>query len=160
MALRFYKKERDISGIFEHLILLAEKAETGVFDSEALIRYDDSVKLLAYEKGLKQFKVLDPAAIVKHLAYDGTKVAANSRRAAGRRFNANNNNNNNSNNNRGGAAASNLPNYGACYKFNLASGDCRRTRCDYRHVCSACGGPGHINADCPNVDRQQGAARK
>ena len=36
MALRFYKKDRDIKGILDHIILLAEKAEPGVFESDAL----------------------------------------------------------------------------------------------------------------------------
>ena len=59
--------------------MLAEKADTGVFESDAIIRY---------ENGLEQFKTLDPAAIVKHLAYDGTKLAANSKKANGKCFNS------------------------------------------------------------------------
>ena len=57
--------------------MLAEKAETGVFETDAIIRS---------ENGLEQFKTLDPAAIVKHLAYDGTKLAANSKKANEKRF--------------------------------------------------------------------------
>ena len=155
MALRFYKKERDITGILDHIILLAEKAEPGVFDNEALVRYDDSVKLAAYEKGLSQFKLLDPAAIVKHLSYDGTKVAANSRRAAVKRFTATKNQSPQAMSRGGGGGG------GPCYKFNFASGGCRRQRCEYRHICAACKGPGHVLDDCPNVvDKHSGGARK
>ena len=153
MALRFYKKDRDIKGILDHIILLAEKAEPGVFESDALIRYDESVKQEAYEHGLDQFKKLDPAAIVKHLSYDGTKSAANSRRASGKRFNSFN---------KAPAAPSsgNSGNPGPCYKFNFASGGCRRPRCDYKHVCSACFRPGHVNNDCQNVDRPSDGSQK
>ena len=59
--------------------MLAEKAETGFFETDALIRY---------ENGLEQFKTLDPVAIVKHLAYGGTKLAANSKKANEKRFNS------------------------------------------------------------------------
>ena len=149
MALRFYKKDRDVSGILKHIILLAEKAEPGVFDCEALICYDDSVKLSAYEKGLSQFKLLDPAAIVKHLSYDGMKVAVNSRKAAGKHVTAVK------------TQASSSFIGGPCYKFNFASGGCRRQRCNYRHICAACKGPGHVLDECPNVvDKHQGRARK
>ena len=142
MALRFYKKDRDIKGILNHVILLAEKAEPGVFESDALIRYDDSVKQEAYELGLDQFKKLDPAAIIKHLSYDGTKVAANSRRANGKRFNTVTKT----------QPSAPLSGGGPCYKFNFAKEGCRRSRCDYKHVCSACFRPGHVNIDCTNVD--------
>ena len=66
MALKFYKRECDLTGILDHIILLVEKAKTGVFDNHALIRRDDSGKLAAYAKGLLQCKLLDPAAIIKH----------------------------------------------------------------------------------------------
>ena len=152
MALKFYKKDRDITGMLEHIILVAEKAEPGIFDNDALIRYDDSVKLSAYEHGLEQFKKLDPAAIFKHLAYDGTKVAANSKRSSGKRF---------PNPPRNQQTATSTPSAaGPCYKYNFASGGCRRSRCDYRHVCSACFRPGHVNNDCTNVDRPGNASQK
>ena len=154
MALKFYKKGRDISGILDHIILVAEKAEPGVFDNDALIRYDDSVKLAAYENGLDQFKKLDPAAIVKHLSYDGTKVAANSKRSSARRVNTSFNKAPSS------SAPSGHANPGPCYKFNFANGGCRRSRCDYCHVCSACFRPGHVNQDCTNVDRSGGSNQK
>ena len=65
MARKFYKKERDILGFLDHMILVAEKAERRVFASEALIGYDESVKDSAKEIGLKAFKKVDPANIVK-----------------------------------------------------------------------------------------------
>ena len=152
MSLKFYKNDRDIAGMLEHIILVAEKAETGYFEHDALIRYDESVKQAAYENGLSHFEKLNPAAIVKHLSYDGTKAAANSKRASGKRFNV------------GGkvqsSGSNSTPGSGPCYKFNFASGGCRRSKCDYRHVCSACFRPGHVNNDCTNVDRSGSGSQK
>ena len=146
MLLKFYKKDRDIKGMLKHSILLAEKADADVFHSEALISYDESVKTLAGEEGITAFSKLDPANIIKHLCYDGTKAA----RAA---------------KNRGFTRAAAPPrasggSTSACFKFNFASGGCRRTKCSYPHVCSACSGPGHVNADCPNVDRSHDKANR
>ena len=83
MLCRFFKKERDINGMLDHFILLAEKAEKDVFIDEALLSYDKSVKDWAKEHGLKKFDTLNPSEIVKHLSYDGTKAGSSklSRRA-------------------------------------------------------------------------------
>ena len=141
MLLKFYKKDRDIKGMLKHSILLAEKADADVFHNDALISYDDSIEALASEEGIDAFSKLDPAAIVKHLSYDGTKAAraAKQRVSSGRQAAAPR------------PASSNTTS--ACFKFNFASGGCRRSKCNYPHVCSACSGTGHVNADCPNVDR-------
>ena len=80
MALSLYKKKRDIRGFLEHVILVAEKADGPLFASEALIQYDESVKSTAKERGLKSFRKIDPANIVKHLSYDGTQLAMNAKR--------------------------------------------------------------------------------
>ena len=140
MMLKFYKKERDIKGMLKHSILLAQKADADVFHNEALISYNESIKTAAGEDGIKAFSKLDPAAIIKHLSYDGTKAA----RAAKSR---------NSNRPTTSSVRASGNTTSACFKFNFASGGCRRSKCSYPHVCSACSGPGHVNADCPNVDR-------
>ena len=149
MVRKLYKKDRDILGFLDHMILVAEKAERRVFASEALISYDESVKDAAKENGLKAFAVVDPANIVKHLSYDGTQVAVNSRR---------------SNATRQSSSASKGPNLNhnfACIKFNFAQGGCKEGRsCRYKHICSACGGSGHSNGDCPNVDRERSSSKK
>ena len=147
MMLRFYKKERDIKGMLKHSILLAEKADGGYFHDEALINYDESIKAAADEEGITSFSKLDPAAIIKHLSYDGTKAARAAR---------------NKGTSKPAAAVSRPSGNGtlACFKFNFASGGCRRTKCNYPHVCSACSGAGHVNADCPNVDRPNDKASR
>ena len=139
MILKFYKKERDIKGMLKHSILLAEKAVADIFMNEALVSYDESVKVAAAEEGIQVFSKLDPAAIVKHLSDDGTRAAKAAKGRASRPSHT--------------AATSNR----ACFKFNFTSGGCSRSRCNYPHKCSACSGPGDVNADCPNVDCQSGA---
>ena len=147
MMRKLYKSERDVLGFLDHMILIAEKAERRVFASEALISYDESVKENAKESGLKAFKVLDPANIVKHLSYDGTQVAVNSRRTNSTRQSS--------------TRTPNLNHNFACIKFNFAQGGCKAGQsCRYKHICSACGGPGHSNGDCPNVDRDRSSAAK
>ena len=144
MARKFYKKERDILGFLDHMILVAEKAEKRVLASEALIGYDESVKESAKENGLKVFKKVDPANIVKHLSYDGTQLAVNSRRPNASRTTAS----------RSSASGPNLNHNFACIKFNFTQSGCKAgSSCRYKHICSACGGSGHSNGDCPNVDR-------
>ena len=147
MLRRFFKKERDISGMLDHFILLAEKAEKDVFIDEALLAYDNSVKERAKEHGLKEFDTLKPSEIVKHLSYDGTKAGSTkvSRKAVRQQASGG----------QGGGTTS-----GACLKFNFATGGCRRSQCNYKHVCSACSSPGHVNADCPNVDRSGRPSKK
>ena len=140
MILRFYKKDRDIKGMLKHSILLAEKADADVFHNDALISYDESIKTAAGEDGIGAFSKLDPAAIIKHLSYDGTKAARAARSRQPTKSST-------------APTRSSGNTTSACFKFNFASGGCRRTKCSYPHVCSACSGPGHVNADCPNVDR-------
>ena len=128
------------------MILVAEKAERRVFASEALIGYDESVKDSAKENGLSAFKKVDPANIVKHLSYDGTQLAVNSRRP----------NTSRNTSSRGSGSGPTLNHNFACIKFNFAQGGCKAgSSCRYKHICSACGGPGHSNGDCPNVDRDR-----
>ena len=151
MALALYKKKRDIRGFLEHVILVAEKADGPLFAAEALIQYDESVKQTAKEHGLKSFRKIDPANIVKHLSYDGTLVAVNAKRNI---FS-------------GGKKTSVAPQKSAgtahdfsCLKHNFTLGGCKSSGCRFKHICSACGSPQHINADCPNIDRSGGSAKR
>ena len=111
-------RKRDITGMLDHFILLAEKAEKDVFIDEALLAYDTSVKERAKEYGLKEFDTLKPSEIVKHLSYDGTKAGSTkvSRKAVRQQASGSGNH--------GGGSSS-----GACLKYNFASGGC---------VCSQC----------------------
>ena len=146
MALYLYKKKRNITGFLEHVILVAEKADGPLFASEALIQYDESVKLTAKEHGLKSFSKIDPANIVKHLSYDGTQVAMNAKR-------------NIQVNKRATGPAPAQKSAGtshnfSCLKHNFTLGGCPKgSACRFKHICSACSAPNHLNADCPNVDR-------
>ena len=139
MALALYKKGKDIKGFLKHLVLIAEKAETGHFDPEALIAYDESVKEAAREMGSKAFAKLDPSAIVKHLSYDGTLAAKNAKKLSAKKAIP-------------AKGAPSSKSSGICLKHNFNSLGCSRgATCFYRHVCSACGGGGHINESCPNT---------
>ena len=143
MALALYKREKDIAGVLKHIILIAEKADKDVFEAEALINYDESVKDSAKEDGIKAFSKLDPANIVKHLSYDGTHQAKNGKGAAAAAKRP------------ASAARKSGARKGACLKHNFDPSGCSRGRdCYYKHACSACGAFGHINDGCPNVKLQ------
>ena len=152
MLRRFYKKDRDLNGLLDHFILLAEKAEKDVFIDEALLSYDNSVKQRAKDNGLKEFSQLNPSEIVKHLSYDGTKAGSTkvSRKAVHQQ-----NQGQGQGQGHGGDSSA-----GACLKFNFSSAGCRRSQCNYKHVCSACSSSGHVNADCPNGDRSARGSKK
>ena len=152
MALALYKKKRDIRGFLEHVILVAEKADGPLFAAEALIQYDESVKQTAKEHGLKSFRKIDPANIVKHLSYDGTQVAMNAKRGI-------------QSSKKAPAPASNQKSAGAshdfsCLKHNFTLGGCRAPSCRFKHICPACASLNHVNADCPNIDRSGGSAKR
>ena len=79
MTLALYKKEKDVKGFLKHQILIAEKADKDMFEPASLIGYDESIKEIARESGSKSFEKVNPATIVKHLSYDGTRAANSSR---------------------------------------------------------------------------------
>ena len=145
MALALYKKKKDIKGFLKHLVLVAEKVDSGHFAPEALIAYDESVKETAREVGIKAFAKVDPSAIVKHLSYDGTLAAKNAKKLAAKK----------------GGQSVQTPkantaskSSGVCLRHNFNSMGCSRgNACFYRHVCSACGGAGHVNEACPNTTK-------
>ena len=82
MTLKLLKKERNIKGLLQHLIMVAEKAETGMFANDTLCSYDEAVRITVSEKGLRSFGKIDPATIFKFLTYDGTVAAEKAKRAA------------------------------------------------------------------------------
>ena len=122
---------------------MAEKADKDMFIDEALISYDESIKEQAKESGIKAFKRIDPSVIMKHLSYDGTKVAAAARRSA-------------STKKQGPAGKGGGQGFGHCLKFNYHSKGCYRGKdCYYKHVCSKCDSPDHGNPDCLGSNRSK-----
>ena len=132
MALKLLRKERNIKGLLQHLILVAEKAETGTFANDPSCKYDEAVRLNANERGLRSFGNIDPATIFKFLTYDGTLAAERARKSV-------------ESTKRQGRGRSSV--MYSCYAYNNASEGCKGN-CGYRHICSSCGAQGHIFADC------------
>ena len=132
MAIALLKREKDISGVLSHMLMIADKADKNVFEPEALISYDESVKEMAKESGIKAFAKIDPSLIVKHLSYDGTKNAKSEKAAVSRKF-------------KPAAGARRAPAGSYCIKHNFEPSGCSRGKdCSYRHICSACYGSGHV----------------
>ena len=55
MTLALLKRKKDIKGLLRHMLLVAEKADRDVFMDETLIEYDESIKDMAKEYGIKAF---------------------------------------------------------------------------------------------------------
>ena len=139
MALALLKRKKNIKSLLKHMLLVAEKADSDTFMDDVLISYDESIKELAKEEGVKAFKKVDPAILMKHLCYDGTKAAAAAKRL---------------NTNKKAPASKGVQSVGHCLKFNYDPRGCMRGKdCYYKHVCSACGSGAHGNPDCPGGNR-------
>ena len=141
MALKLFKKKRNIKGLLQHLVMVAEKAETGMFSSASLCKYDEAVRIAAGEKGLSHFGRIDPTIIFKFLTYDGTVAAEKAKKAVdtGKK----------SGRGRSGGLF-------ACYAHNYSAEGCKGG-CGYLHICSSCGASAHVWADC--TSKKQGRAR-
>ena len=137
MAASLLKRGKDISGFLDHFLMVAEKAESTMFEPITLIGYDESVKESAKELGMKAFSKIDPARIMKFLCYDGTRNAHSAKNAAAKKPS-------------GFKPPPRIS--GVCIKFNSDPSGCPRGKdCPYRHVCQACKVKGHVTEDCPNV---------
>ena len=64
MAVKLLKKERNIKGLLQHLVMVTEKAEKGMFANDSLCRYDEAVRTTASEKGLHTFGKIDPTTSI------------------------------------------------------------------------------------------------
>ena len=144
MAAKLLKKERNITGLLQHLILLVEKADSGMFASDCLCRYDEAVHLTANEKGLRSFAKIDPATIFRFLTYDGTVAAEKAKRSAevGRKS---------------GRGRSSV--MYSCYAYNYDTDGCKGG-CGYRHICCSCGSQAHIFGACPSKKPSGGRHRQ
>ena len=141
MVLALYRKGKDVKGFLKHMVYIAEKAEKCMFDPAALIAYDESIKEVARDCGSKSFEKVDPAAIVKHLSYDGTLAAQNNAKSSAAMEPA-------------AFKPGSKPAGGICLKHNFSSSGCPRgTSCFYKHICSSCHSRGHVSDACTNVDR-------
>ena len=140
---RMFRKGKDIQGFLDHCILLAEKADPGLFRPETLIKYDNHVKCVAAEKGSASFEKIDPASIVKFLSYDGTKGAEKQA----------------SNHSARKSRSSITPN-GTCFRFNFSIDGCKRSSCPYKHVCSTCFSASHIANDCSRKSEAKSSISK
>ena len=124
-----YKKGKRVKGLISHLLVMAEKVESGYYKFECLVGYDDECREVASEKGMGSFGEIRPAAVLRFLSYDSTASARRQQSQGGQQ--------------------SQLKKHearGFCFKFN-ASG-CNSANCQFRHVCMFCGESGHGSQTC------------
>ena len=143
MAIKLLKKEHNIKGLLQHLVLITEKAEKCMFANDSLCKYDEAVRATANEKGLRTFGKIDPTTIFKFLTYDGTLAAERAKHAA----------DSNKKQSRGRSGA-----MYACYAYNNTSEGCKGN-CGYRHICSSGGAQNHLIGVCPTRKPSSGRSK-
>ena len=121
-----------------------EKADSGMFASDCLIKYDEAVRKTASEKGLRTFGRIDPATIFRFLTYDGTVAAEKAKRAP-------------ENGGRKAGRGRSSVMY-SCYAHNYDTDGCKGS-CGYRHICCSCGSQSHIFAACTSKKPSSGRSR-
>ena len=136
---RCHKKGKEVGGLIEHLLVMAEKSEKEVYGLESLIGYDDECRELANERGVKSFGKIRPSSVLKFLSYDGTAVAK--RQAAQKAVNK---------------KSSPPAAKGVCFSFNTQSG-CDGSGCAFKHQCMFCGDSSHGSMSCR---KGKGSSRK
>ena len=119
---RCYNKGKDVGDLINHLLVMAEKTETGMYQLDCLLGYDDECREHANERGIKSFAEIKPATVLRFLSYDSTTAARKQ-----------------SQNSQSSQAQSKKSGQrGFCYDFNTQVG-CDNGACNFRHTCMFCG---------------------
>ena len=124
-----YKKGKRVRGLISHLLVMAEKAESGYYKLECLQGYGEECRENASERGITSFGEIRAAAVLRFLSYDSTTGAKRNQVQGGQI-----------------GQVKKQDSKGSCFKFN-ASG-CHSTTCQFRHVCMFCGDSSHGSQSC------------
>ena len=134
-----YKRGKRVAGLIDHLLVMAEKTETGYYKLASLIGYDDECSEIASDKGLRSFWEVKPSTVLKFLCYDST---------------------NNTKHQPGGqvpqqALRKRKDPKGLCFKFN-GSG-CSNSSCQFKHCCMFYDDLSHSSQGCRKGKSGQGS---
>ena len=138
---RCYRRGRRVEGLIDHLLVMAEKAETGMYKLDCLIGYDDECRENANEKGLKSFGKIEAATVLRFLSYDSTAAAKRQGAQAVQPQ----------------AKRSGLKGY--CFSFN-SQGGCDGAGCNFKHICMFCGESNHGATGCKRGKGAGGRSNK
>ena len=140
---RSYKKGKDVAGLIDHLLVMAEKTETGYYKLECLVGYDDDCREHANERGIKSFAEIKPATVLRFLSYNLT-TAARKQAQAGQSIQF---------------QGKKSGHKGFCYDFNSYVG-CDNLWCNFRHTCMFCGSSSHGSTICKRGNASNGKSSK
>ena len=136
-----YKKGKDVGGLIDHLLVMAEKTESGYYKLECLTGYDDDCRERANEEGIKSFGEINAATVLRFLSYDSTaaarKQSVSQTQTQGKKSSQR----------------------GYCFNFNSQSG-CDGAGCNFRHVCMFCGDSTHGSVGCKRSKSSSGLKSK
>ena len=131
------ERGHDVLDFVDHLILVAEKADTQLFVPEAMTGYDKAIKTRVVKYGKAQFVDSSQRLEDKHFGFINTKLAVAQKAAQVR----------------GASGVKHSSGKSICKSFNLASGCSYNANCKWRHVCRVCYSSHHGQSDCGGVNQ-------
>ena len=140
---RSYRKGKDVSGLIDHLLVMSEKTETGMYKLECLLGYDDECREQANEGGIKTFGEIKPATVLRFLSYDNT-LSAKKQSQGGQSPQS---------------QGKKTSQRGFCYDYNSSMG-CDSSACNFRHTCMFCGSGNHGSTGCKRGKSAGGKSTK
>ena len=117
----------DVSGVVKHGITMAEKAAKDVFEVEAFLLYDESVRERAGQLGPSAFGQVVQEDSIRFFSADNMKKTSHKSKSAV-----------------GGQSKKRSDKL--CIRFN--DGGCNSKNCFYTHKCVTCNDTSHGNKDC------------
>ena len=133
-ALKLMELKYDARGILKHGMAMAEKAAKNVYEVDAFLQYDESVRERAGQTGPSAFGTVVQEDVLMHYCFDNTiKQKGSSKQQQ-------------SSKKAGSSKAEKT-----CLRYN--EGGCNNKSCHFMHRCIACDDLGHPKKDCKNVNK-------
>ena len=115
----------DVSGVVKHGLTMAEKASKKVFEVEAFLLYDESVRERAGEAGPTAFGHVNQEDSLRFFSAENMRKATNKAKKKGDK---------------------------SCIRFN--DGGCNSKSCYFVHKCVACGDTTHGAKECKSKKKE------
>ena len=119
----------DVRGLVKHGLMMSEKAAKDVYEAEAFVQYDDSVRTRAGAVGPTAFGSVDQEDVLRFFPCDNMKKKKQPQTQA---------------------KVSQTKKNKFCLRYNDSV--CTSKNCQYAHRCIACEEWGHPKKDCKNVN--------
>ena len=119
----------EVKGIVKHGLSMSEKAEKDVYETEAFVSYDASVRDRAGQVGPSAFGAVEQEDVMRFFCFDNTKKSGKQT-----------------------SKGSSNKKDKICLRYN--DGGCNAKNCVYAHKCAACLDWGHPRKDCRSLKKK------